>query len=58
MLVWFGWTEVLLTLLLSFQIYAAGVIYFASNCAFGSISAFLPTIITTFGFSASSAPPS
>ncbi|TFK82621.1 MFS general substrate transporter [Polyporus arcularius HHB13444] len=32
------------------RIYAAGVIYFASNCAFGSISAFLPTIITTFGF--------
>ncbi|RPD75573.1 MFS general substrate transporter [Lentinus tigrinus ALCF2SS1-7] len=32
------------------RIYAAGVIYIASNCAFGSISAFLPTIITTFGF--------
>ncbi|KAI0760252.1 MFS general substrate transporter [Fomes fomentarius] len=32
------------------RIYAAGIMYFASNCAFGSISAFLPTIITTFGF--------
>ncbi|RDX44401.1 MFS general substrate transporter [Lentinus brumalis] len=32
------------------RVYAAGVIYFAANCAFSSIAAFLPTIITTFGF--------
>ncbi|KAI0689936.1 MFS general substrate transporter [Cerioporus squamosus] len=32
------------------DVYAAGVIYFATNCAFSSIAAFLPTIITTFGF--------
>ncbi|KAI0738943.1 MFS general substrate transporter [Daedaleopsis nitida] len=32
------------------RVYAAGVMYFASNCAFAFISAFLPTIITTFGF--------
>ncbi|PIL23410.1 MFS general substrate transporter [Ganoderma sinense ZZ0214-1] len=36
---------------MDWKVYAAGVMYFASNCAFGSISAFLPTIITTFGFS-------
>ncbi|KAJ7666034.1 MFS general substrate transporter [Mycena polygramma] len=30
--------------------YAAGGIYFGLNCALASISAFLPTIITTFGF--------
>ncbi|KAF7360229.1 MFS general substrate transporter [Mycena venus] len=30
--------------------YAGGVIYFGLNCALASISAFLPTIITTFGF--------
>ncbi|KAM5543408.1 hypothetical protein V8D89_002659 [Ganoderma adspersum] len=35
---------------MDWKVYAAGVMYFASNCAFGSISAFLPTIITTFGF--------
>ena len=28
-----------------------GVIYFGLNCALASIGAFLPTIITTFGFS-------
>lgn len=33
------------------QIYAGGVIYFALNNALSAISAFLPTIITTFGFS-------
>ena len=33
------------------QIYKAGVIYFGANCALASISAFLPTIIKTFGFS-------
>lgn len=33
------------------KIYMAGVIYFGANCALASISAFLPTIIKTFGFS-------
>lgn len=32
------------------RIYAAGVLYFGSNCALASISAFLPTIIATFGY--------
>ena len=32
------------------QVYIAGVIYFALNCALASIGAFLPTIITTFGY--------
>ncbi|KAI0631138.1 MFS general substrate transporter [Trametes polyzona] len=32
------------------RIYAAGVLYFGANCALASISAFLPTIITTFGY--------
>ncbi|RDX44403.1 MFS general substrate transporter [Lentinus brumalis] len=32
------------------RIYAAGVMYFGANCALASISAFLPTIITTFGY--------
>ncbi|OCH86496.1 MFS general substrate transporter [Obba rivulosa] len=32
------------------RIYAAGVIYFGANCALASISAFLPTILTTLGF--------
>ncbi|EJF55809.1 MFS general substrate transporter [Dichomitus squalens LYAD-421 SS1] len=32
------------------RIYAAGVMYFGANCALASISAFLPTIIKTFGF--------
>ncbi|TBU38662.1 MFS general substrate transporter [Dichomitus squalens] len=36
--------------LIDWKVYAAGVMYFASNTAFGAISAFLPTIITTFGF--------
>ncbi|KAL6306342.1 MFS general substrate transporter [Sparassis latifolia] len=36
---------------LDWKIYAAGVIYFGANCALASISAFLPTIITTFGYS-------
>jgi len=30
--------------------YAGGVIYFGLNCALASISAFLPTILATFGF--------
>ncbi|KAJ7468015.1 MFS general substrate transporter [Mycena latifolia] len=32
------------------RIYAGGVIYFGLNCALASISAFLPTILATFGF--------
>ncbi|KAI0716549.1 MFS general substrate transporter [Earliella scabrosa] len=32
------------------RVYAAGVMYFAANCAAASIAGFLPTIITTFGF--------
>ncbi|KAJ7170257.1 MFS general substrate transporter [Mycena crocata] len=32
------------------RVYAGGVIYFGLNCALASISAFLPTIIKTFGF--------
>ncbi|CAA7267224.1 unnamed protein product [Cyclocybe aegerita] len=32
------------------RIYAGGVIYFGLNCALASIGAFLPTIITTFGY--------
>ncbi|KIM70573.1 hypothetical protein SCLCIDRAFT_18679 [Scleroderma citrinum Foug A] len=31
-------------------VYMAGVIYFGLNCALGSLSAFLPTIISTMGF--------
>jgi len=33
------------------RIYAAGVVYFAANAALASISAFLPTIIATLGYS-------
>ncbi|KAJ6627962.1 major facilitator superfamily domain-containing protein [Mycena sp. CBHHK59/15] len=32
------------------RIYAGGAIYFGLNCALASISAFLPTIIATFGY--------
>ncbi|PIL23422.1 MFS general substrate transporter [Ganoderma sinense ZZ0214-1] len=32
------------------RLYAAGVMYFGANCALASISAFLPTIIKTFGY--------
>ncbi|KAH8103124.1 MFS general substrate transporter [Cristinia sonorae] len=32
------------------KIYLAGVIYFGANCALASNSAFLPTIIKTFGY--------
>ncbi|KXN84387.1 hypothetical protein AN958_12646 [Leucoagaricus sp. SymC.cos] len=32
------------------RIYTGGVIYFGLNCALASISAFLPTIITTLGY--------
>ncbi|CAL1699503.1 unnamed protein product [Somion occarium] len=34
---------------MDWRIYLAGVIYFGANCALASISAFLPTIIKTFG---------
>ncbi|TDL18778.1 MFS general substrate transporter [Rickenella mellea] len=33
-----------------YRIYLGGVIYFGMNCALASISAFLPTIIKTFGW--------
>jgi hypothetical protein len=33
------------------KIYVGGVIYFGANNALASISAFLPTILTTLGFS-------
>ena len=36
----------------SLKIYVGGVIYFGLNCALASIGAFLPTVITTFGYSA------
>ncbi|KZT03825.1 MFS general substrate transporter [Laetiporus sulphureus 93-53] len=35
---------------MDWRIYAAGVLYFGANCALASISAFLPTIIETFGY--------
>jgi len=34
------------------RIYAGGAIYFALNCSLASTSAFLPTILETFGFTA------
>ncbi|KIJ36293.1 hypothetical protein M422DRAFT_782228 [Sphaerobolus stellatus SS14] len=36
--------------LTDWKVYLGGVIYFGLNAALASISAFLPTIITTFGF--------
>jgi sugar phosphate permease len=33
------------------RVYLAGVMYFGLNCALSSISAFLPTIIASFGYS-------
>ncbi|KAF9239839.1 major facilitator superfamily domain-containing protein [Melanogaster broomeanus] len=33
------------------QVYVAGIMYFGLNCALGSLSAFLPTIIETMGYS-------
>lgn len=42
--------------LTDWRVYAGGVIYFGLNCALASISAFLPTIITTFGYSTSFSP--
>ncbi|GJJ14844.1 hypothetical protein Clacol_009112 [Clathrus columnatus] len=41
--------------LLDWKVYTAGVIYFGLNAALASTSAFLPTIIKTFGFSAANA---
>ncbi|TFY62669.1 hypothetical protein EVJ58_g3717 [Rhodofomes roseus] len=40
----------ILAAFLDWRIYAVGVIYFGANCALASISAFLPTIIATFGY--------
>ncbi|RDB29892.1 hypothetical protein Hypma_014036 [Hypsizygus marmoreus] len=37
------------------RIYTAGVIYFGLNCALASISAFLPTILKTLGYTNASA---
>jgi len=37
---------------LDWRVYVAGIIYFGLNCALGSLSAFLPTIIETMGHSA------
>ena len=48
---WFLHTNNLLDLKPGRQIYVGGVIYFGLNCALASISAFLPTIIATFGYS-------
>ncbi|KAG9313588.1 major facilitator superfamily domain-containing protein [Chiua virens] len=36
---------------LDWRVYTAGIIYFGLNCALGSLSAFLPTIIETMGHS-------
>ena len=36
---------------MDWRIYVGGVIYFAANAALASISAFLPTILTTLNFS-------
>ncbi|KAG9313643.1 major facilitator superfamily domain-containing protein [Chiua virens] len=36
--------------LTDWRVYVGGVIYFGLNCALASISAFLPTIIKTFGY--------
>ncbi|KAK7044804.1 MFS general substrate transporter [Favolaschia claudopus] len=43
--------EHILMALSDWRCYTGGVIYFGLNCALASISAFLPTIITTLGFS-------
>ncbi|GJJ14843.1 hypothetical protein Clacol_009111 [Clathrus columnatus] len=40
---------------LDWKVYTAGVIHFALNATLASISAFLPTIVETFGFSAADA---
>ncbi|KAH7925457.1 MFS general substrate transporter [Leucogyrophana mollusca] len=36
--------------LLDWRVHVGGMIYFGANCALASISAFLPTIIATFGY--------
>ncbi|KAI0090138.1 MFS general substrate transporter [Irpex rosettiformis] len=36
---------------LDWRVYAGGVVYMGSNCALSALSAFLPTILRTFGFS-------
>ncbi|KAI0090141.1 MFS general substrate transporter [Irpex rosettiformis] len=33
------------------RVYAGGIIFFGANCALAALSAFLPTILKTFGFS-------
>jgi len=43
--------EHIIIALLDWRIYTGGMIYFGVNCALASISAFLPTIIETFGYS-------
>ncbi|KAH7913320.1 major facilitator superfamily domain-containing protein [Hygrophoropsis aurantiaca] len=35
---------------LDWRVYTGGIVYFGANCALASISAFLPTIIATFGY--------
>ncbi|KAG2363661.1 MFS general substrate transporter [Suillus spraguei] len=42
--------EHIMIALLDWRIYTGGMIYFGVNCALASISAFLPTIIETFGY--------
>jgi len=41
--------------LTDWKVYIGGVMYFGFNCALASISAFLPTILKTFGVSAANA---
>ncbi|GJJ06990.1 hypothetical protein Clacol_001188 [Clathrus columnatus] len=48
-------SEHIVMALLDWKVYTAGVIYFGLNAALASTSAFLPTIIKTFGFSAANA---
>lgn len=43
--------EHIIIALRDWRIYTGGMIYFGVNCALASISAFLPTIIKTFGYS-------
>ncbi|KAH7887020.1 major facilitator superfamily domain-containing protein [Phlebopus sp. FC_14] len=40
----------ILAALLDWRVFTGGMIYFGVNCALASISAFLPTIIATFGY--------
>ncbi|KAF8518348.1 major facilitator superfamily domain-containing protein [Hysterangium stoloniferum] len=48
-------TRHIILALKDWKVYTAGVIYFGLNCALASISAFLPTIIKTFGFTSANA---